>query len=410
VIRTFAPEWSAAEIAAVLRCVVRGELLGGGETERLEAALSELVGGQAVIATDSGRGALYAVLSGLNLPEGAEVIVPSLVCEVAVFPILKAGLRPVFVDCLDDLTLDPAEVAGAISPSTRVILMPHIYGKICHIEAITGLARRHSLVLIDDAAQVVGGRYASRALGTFGDFGIFSFNYKQICSTMGGAIVVSERQARLRAELRPRRFRRSRAVIALSGSYMAVKRFTWRQRPRAALHAGMTATGVSERAEVEAVDVGAMSNLCAAIARAQLKSLARRRQQRINQAEALAERLSAVDEVEITRATHGDLFTRLVLRVRAGGRELRPGEASRRPGPAEALVRFARRSGIEFQRIYPPFHLRVSGHKPLPRAEKEYSRCVVVPNHALLNPTDLSRIASVIKRLVPQMRKETIIP
>jgi len=403
VIRTFAPEWGAGEVGAVLGCVLRGQVLRGGQVRMLEERLSRLADGRPVIAVDSGRGALYAILRSLGLPPGSEVIAPTLVCEVAIFPILRAGLKPVFVDCLDDLTMDPQEVEYAIGPATRVLLMAHIYGKMCDAERLERIASRHGLVLIDDAAQVLGARYAGRALGTYGDFGIYSFNYKQVCSLMGGAIIINRASERVDPEkYRPRRFRRSAAKTAFAGVYMALKRLLWRSAAHRSLYNAMSSAGIAERAAVEAIDVGAASNMCAAVALKQLDALRLRRQRRIEQAQRLSEMLEGVDEVEVLRCPRGDLFTRLVLRLKPGCGGARLNDV-RQANPARMFVKLAVKRGVEFQRLYEPFHLRMPGYRPMVSAEQEYARCVIVPNHTLLTDRDLRRIAACIKDIVMRM-------
>lgn len=381
-IRTYAPEWSTSELITVAVCSLSGRISHGPHIKRLEQKLSLLVGDRPIVATETGRGGLYAILERIKqVSLGHEVIIPSLVCEVAVFPILKAGLEPVFVDCRDDMTMDAAAVDNAVTKDTCAILMPHIYGKLCRIDELVEIAEAHDICLIDDAAQVVGARYKECAVGTFGRYGLFSFNYKQLCCPMGGAIVINEDDDGVIRDMVEAAGRSSAKNELKAGIYMGLKSLMWRKTASKALHEKKIRNGTAHRPCVEAMKIGPISNMCSAIALRQIKSLEQRGKQKIQQAQYLRKIMADNPVIRVMTAENGDLYTRLVVFV----------EGADETDPAQRLIEHALPE-VEFQRIYEPFHLRVNPSIHLPRSEYLYRHCVVVPNHDMLTHSDIDRI------------------
>ncbi|HET8609304.1 MAG TPA: DegT/DnrJ/EryC1/StrS aminotransferase family protein, partial [Burkholderiales bacterium] len=119
--------------------------------------------------------------------------------------IIRAGARPVFVDCdLVTRNIDLAQVEQAITPRTKVIIPTHFPGSLVDMDSLYTLARRHSVRVIEDAALVMGSRWNGRPVGSFGDLATFSFHpNKNITTIEGGALVVNdEREAKLFEKLR----------------------------------------------------------------------------------------------------------------------------------------------------------------------------------------------------------------
>lgn len=136
---------------------------------------------------------LMSPQAGRPLRAGDEVILPALTLPTALAPIVQNHLVPVFVDCeIGTYNLDPALLETAVSDRTRAIVVPHALGNPCDMDAIGDVARRHDLIVIEDAAEALGARFRGRLVGTFGDLGTLGF-YPARHLTMGegGGVIVN---------------------------------------------------------------------------------------------------------------------------------------------------------------------------------------------------------------------------
>jgi len=156
---------------------------------RLQQAFQELTGRQHIIFAPSGRCAIAQILS--LLPQ-REVVMPAWLCNDVKKAAEIVGKRIIYVDLAkDNVNATSAEYAEAAQPG-RILLVPHVYGIPTDIEAICELARSRDCVTIEDAVPAVGGRRNGRLLGTFADFGVFSFEEsKRLPAFRGGVIVVN---------------------------------------------------------------------------------------------------------------------------------------------------------------------------------------------------------------------------
>jgi dTDP-4-amino-4,6-dideoxygalactose transaminase len=146
------------------------------------------------IGVASGLDALVLSLRVCDLPPGSEVIVPSNTYIATILAILQAGLRPVLAEPdIDSYNIDPKKIEEKISKNTSAILVVHLYGKCCDMDAITGIARQHNLYVIEDCAQSHGAKYKERPAGSFGDLAAWSFYPTKNLGALGdaGAITTS---------------------------------------------------------------------------------------------------------------------------------------------------------------------------------------------------------------------------
>lgn len=166
------------------------------ESERAEEKLRTLFGVNYAIFMTSGHAALTAALIALGIGPGDEVIVPAYTYIATAMAVVAAGAIPVIAECDDTLTLDPTDTERKISSHTKAIMPVHIQGFPCNMEAITALAHKYNLYVIEDACQADGGSYKGKRLGSIGDAGALSFNYfKIISSGEGGALLTNNRKA-----------------------------------------------------------------------------------------------------------------------------------------------------------------------------------------------------------------------
>ncbi len=199
-----APDITEADIEAVVSVLRTPRLSLGPKLAEFEAAMAAYVGGHAV-GVSSGTAGLHLALLALGIGKGDEVIVPSFTFIAVANAVRYVGAQPVFADIDEEtLNLDPAGVAATITPRTRALIVVHTFGRPADIPALLDLARRHNLLIIEDACEAIGADIAGRRVGTFGDAGIFAFYpNKQITTGEGGMVVtedaaVSRRIAALR--------------------------------------------------------------------------------------------------------------------------------------------------------------------------------------------------------------------
>lgn len=156
------------------RVFSEGRFVLGPALWELEDQLSRYLGGVPVVALRSGTDALMIAFHLAGIGSGDEVItVPNSFVATA-GAIVHLGARPVFVDVGNDLNMDPERIESAITPRCRAIVPVHLTGRVANMEAITEIADRHGLLVIEDAAQAMGARKGGRLAGTFGQMGCFS--------------------------------------------------------------------------------------------------------------------------------------------------------------------------------------------------------------------------------------------
>jgi len=170
-------------------------LLDGPHIREFESALSGYHGGRSVITFGAGRMALYAILKGMDIQEGDEVILPGYTCVVTSNAVRFAGLRPVYVDVSkDDFNLIPELIGKSITAKTRAIVAQHTFGIPCDIEALQDISKRTGIPIIEDGAHAIGARWGGDKLGNFGYAAFFSTQATKMISTdRGGYVVTADR-------------------------------------------------------------------------------------------------------------------------------------------------------------------------------------------------------------------------
>ncbi len=166
-----------AEIDSVVaRVLETGQFIGGPEVTGLEEEFAAYCGAKFGVACNSGTSALHLALLAAGIKTGDEVITVPFTFYATVAAIGYTGATPVFVD-IDPATfnIDPTKIEAAITPRTRAILLVHLYGQCADMDPILDIARRHKLVVIEDAAQAHGAEYRGQRAGRIGDIACFSF-------------------------------------------------------------------------------------------------------------------------------------------------------------------------------------------------------------------------------------------
>ncbi len=182
-----------AEKQAVLEVLESGMLVQGPRAAKLEEKFAALCGTSQAIATTSGTTALHVALLAHGIGAGDEVITTPFTFMASVNCILYVGAKPVFVDIEEDtFNINPALIEAVITPKTKAILPVHLYGYPCDMDALMAIAKKHNLMIIEDACQAVGATYRGKMVGSFGT-GCFSlYATKNIMSGEGGMITTND--------------------------------------------------------------------------------------------------------------------------------------------------------------------------------------------------------------------------
>jgi dTDP-4-amino-4,6-dideoxygalactose transaminase len=162
--------------AAIARVVESGQFVLGTEVAAFEEEFAAYCQTRYAIGVNSGTSALHLALLAADIGPGDEVITVPFTFVATAAAIIYTGARPVFVDVEPrTLSIDVSRIDAAVTPRTKAILPVHLYGQAADMDPILQVARRHGLVVIEDAAQAHGAEYKGRRLGGLGDLGCFSF-------------------------------------------------------------------------------------------------------------------------------------------------------------------------------------------------------------------------------------------
>ncbi len=193
------------EVRAVLDVLAKPhQLMGGPATLRFEAEVAALLGHRHGVFTNSGSSANLLALAALELPPGSEVITPALTFATTVAPLLQRQLVPVFVD-VDPHTLvvRPEDVAAAVGPNTRGLLIPNLVGSVPDWPALRAIADAHGLSVVEDTADTVGATWLGQPTGSWADVSTTSFYASHVitCAGTGGLIATRDPAVADRARL-----------------------------------------------------------------------------------------------------------------------------------------------------------------------------------------------------------------
>ena len=180
---------------AIDRVITRGWFILGPELAAFETEFAAASGAAHAVGVGTGTDALALALRAMGVGPGDEVITAPLSAAYTALAILMAGATPVFADLDDDrMTIDPAAIDAAITSRTAAIMPVHIYGQAADMTAISAIAARHNLAIVEDACQAHMATCDGRPVGTFGAAGAFSFYPTKNLGALGdaGAIVTND--------------------------------------------------------------------------------------------------------------------------------------------------------------------------------------------------------------------------
>lgn len=203
-IRFNVPPFTGKEPDYIMEAVKNQKICGDGEfTKRDSEWLEEKTGAAKVLLTTSCTHALELAVLLADIKPGDEVIMPSYTFVSTADAFVLRGAKVVFVDIRPDtMNIDEKLIEDAITDKTKCIAPVHYAGVGCEMDTIMDIAKRHNLMIIEDAAQGIMATYKGKALGTFGDFGAFSFHEtKNYSMGEGGALLIRDEKHVLDAEI-----------------------------------------------------------------------------------------------------------------------------------------------------------------------------------------------------------------
>lgn len=196
--------FTGKEFGYIKKAIDNKKICGDGEfTKKCSKWLEEKTGTEKVLLTTSCTHALEMAAMLCDIKEGDEVIMPSYTFVSTANAFVLRGAKIVFVDIRPDtMNIDETLIEDAITERTKVIVPVHYAGVACEMDTIMDIARRHNLMVVEDAAQGLMSTYKGRALGTIGDFGCISFHEtKNYSMGEGGALYINDSQYIERAEI-----------------------------------------------------------------------------------------------------------------------------------------------------------------------------------------------------------------
>jgi perosamine synthetase len=274
------PQITEIERAAVLRVLDSGVLSGANaaEIKALEKEFADFLGIRHCLSTNSGTSALHMAVTAAGIEPGDEVITSAFTFLASALAVLHHNAIPVFADINPVIfNVDPAEIERRITPRTRAIMPVHIHGMPADMDEILSIARRHNLIVIEDAAQAHGATYKGKPAGTIGNMGAFSVQSSKNLSAGEGGLFVTDNDLFHRRANCVRQFGEEAADTSL------------------AVDPGRP---LDDLRDYNAITMGwmyRMTSLTAAIARCQLARLHAFNQNAVRNAEYLTGRLSKLD-------------------------------------------------------------------------------------------------------------------
>jgi dTDP-4-amino-4,6-dideoxygalactose transaminase len=179
---------------AVIRTLESTQFVLGKEVEAFEEEFAAFCSTKYAVAVNSGTSALHLALLAAGIGPGDEVITTPATFVATIAAIVYTGAKPVFVDINpESYTINPEGIEKVISEKTKAILPVHLYGQTADMDAITNIAKKHGLIVIEDAAQAHGAEYKGKRAGSLGAIGCFSFYPGKNLGAYGeGGIVVTD--------------------------------------------------------------------------------------------------------------------------------------------------------------------------------------------------------------------------
>ncbi|KSU60402.1 aminotransferase DegT [[Bacillus] enclensis] len=334
----------------------------GTNVNEFEKELAAKVGSKAAAALSSGTGAIHLALRAAGVGEGDIVFCPTLTFSATANPIIYQNAVPVFIDSNEEtwnMCPEALEEAFEKYPAVKAVIVVHLYGLSADMDKIMEICRKHNVAVIEDAAESLGGYYKGQHTGTFGDYGIFSFNGNKIITTSGGGMLVSNNEEKV-----------------------SKVRFWATQSRDQARHYQHSELGFNYR----------MSNVVAGIGRGQLKVLEKRVEKKKNIFEFYKRELEGLDGVEFMPVNDWDKPNYWLSAMKLSG-TVRPFD----------LMEALEKENIESRPVWKPMHMQPFFEKynfvGTDVSEKLFRNGVCLPSDTKMTDEDLKRVINTLKGL-----------
>lgn len=187
------PLFISDEKKYLAECIDSGWISSEGPfVKEFEGKFSNYIGRNYGVAVSSGTAALEVAVGAIGIKSGDEVIMPTFTIISCALAVVTSGATPVFVDSEPETwNIDVHKIEEKITKKTKAIMVVHMYGHPSDMDAILAIAKKHTLLIIEDAAEVHGATYKGRRCGSFGDISVFSFYANKIISTGEGGMVLT---------------------------------------------------------------------------------------------------------------------------------------------------------------------------------------------------------------------------
>ena len=179
-----------------------GDLILRKDVEDFEKNLANFLGVKYAVGVNSGTDALIFALRAAGIGPGDEVITVSHTFVASIAAICHVGAKPTLVDVKEDFLIDVDKVEKVITPKTKALLPVHLNGRVCDMEKLMGIAQKHNLIVIEDAAQALGAKFDKKMAGTFGLAGCYSFYPAKLLGAFGDAGAVATNDEKIAEKIR----------------------------------------------------------------------------------------------------------------------------------------------------------------------------------------------------------------
>lgn len=342
----------------------------GQNVDGFENELCTYTGAKHAAALSAGTAAIHLALKAAGIKPGDRVFCPTLTFAATVNPVVYENAIPVFIDCDEETwNMSPKALEKAFKkyPDTKFVSVAHLYGLAADMDEIIRICREHNAVIIEDAAESLGTTYNGKMTGTFGEYGIYSFNGNKIITTSGGGALVCNLADDERAEERIKK-----------------ARFWATQSRDPARHYQHSEIGYNYR----------MSNIVAGIGRGQLKVLHERVAKKRYIFDFYKKAFADISDIHMMPVDRDSVCNCWLTCITLTGEKVKPLD----------ILLSLEKENIESRPIWKPLHLQPvfegcdyidNGHT----AERIFDCGVCLPSDTKMTDEELQRVASIVKNL-----------
>ncbi len=342
----------------------------GENVNKFEEELARYVGAKHAAALSSGTAAIHMALKATGVSKGDVVFCQSLTFSASANPIIYEGATPVFIESeKESWNMSPEALEKAFEkyPNPKAVIVVNLYGTPANMDKIVKICEKYNVTLIEDAAESLGATYKGKQTGTFGKYGVFSFNGNKIITTSGGGMLVSDDEERIKKV-----------------------RFWSTQARDKARHYEHTEIGYNYR----------MSNILAGIGRGQLKVLNSRIEKKTEIYNTYKEAFKDIKDIEMKEIPENTVPNHWLSVITI--------KEDSKVKPLDIMIALENEN-IESRPVWKPMHLQPvfkkydfistakEGEKSI--SEDVFNRGVCLPSDTKLTKEEMDRIISIIKNL-----------